>query len=53
MTPEEHARMNQLCILIQDEKDHHEFLNLVRELNDLLERKEYRLGPREAPHKAH
>ena len=35
--------MYQLCALIEKEKDHGKFLQLIRELNDLLERKEQRL----------
>lgn len=35
--------MYQLCALIEKEQDHHRFLQLIRELNDLLERKEQRL----------
>lgn len=35
--------MYQLCALIEKEKDHGRFLQLIRELNDLLERKEQRL----------
>ena len=32
--------MYQLCALIEKEHDHNRFLHLIRELNDLLERKE-------------
>ena len=39
--------MYQLCAMIEGEKDHHRFLQLVRELNDLLERKEQRLEDEE------
>jgi hypothetical protein len=35
--------MYQLCALIEKEHDHNRFLHLIRELNDLLERKEQRL----------
>jgi hypothetical protein len=35
--------MYQLCALIEKERDHSRFLQLIRELNDLLERKEQRL----------
>ncbi|HTZ98585.1 MAG TPA: hypothetical protein VMB18_19435 [Terriglobales bacterium] len=35
--------MYQLCALIEKERDHGRFLQLIRELNDLLERKEHRL----------
>jgi hypothetical protein len=43
MTPDERERMYRLCALIEVEKDHHRFLQLIEELNDLLERKEHRL----------
>ncbi len=35
--------MYELCALIEKEKDHHRFLQLIEELNELLERKEQRL----------
>jgi len=44
MTPEERQRMYQLCAMIETENDHHRFLQLIEELNELLERKEHRLG---------
>jgi hypothetical protein len=37
MTSEEHLRMNELCILIQEEKDPEKCTELVQELNDLLD----------------
>ena len=43
MKPEERERMYELCALIEKEKDHHAFLRLINELNDLLERKEQTL----------
>jgi len=43
MRREESERMYQLCALIEKEKDHHRFLELIRELNELLERKQRRL----------
>jgi hypothetical protein len=43
MRPDERERMYQLCGLIEKEKDHVRFLQLIRELNDLLENKERRL----------
>ena len=53
MKPEERERLSQLVALIQDQKDHEKFLQLVRELNDLLEAKEHRLEPHtEKPHEA-
>ena len=45
MPPEERERMNSLCKQIQDEKDHEKFNQLVRELNNLLHRKERHSGP--------
>jgi hypothetical protein len=35
--------MYKLCALIEIEKDHHRFLQLIEELNNLLERQEERL----------
>jgi hypothetical protein len=43
MTPEERELMHVLCEQIAKEKDHAKFTNLVQELNNLLERKEFRL----------
>ena len=43
MKPDERERMYQLCELIENEKDHARFLELIRELNELLQRKEHRL----------
>lgn len=43
MNPEERERMYQLCALIEKERDHNRFLQLIEELNELLERKEQRL----------
>lgn len=45
MTPEERERMLTLCQQIAIEKDHTKFGALIRELNDLLERKEKRIEP--------
>jgi hypothetical protein len=42
MTPEEREQMNRLCTQIQDEKDHDRFMQLVRNSNDLMDRKEHR-----------
>jgi hypothetical protein len=42
MTPEDRARINQLCALIQTEANPQEFTRLVKELKDLLDSK---LGP--------
>ena len=43
MRSEERDRMYQLCALIEKERDHHRFLQLIEELNELLERQERRL----------
>jgi hypothetical protein len=43
MTPHEREEMTRLCLRIQNEKDHEEFMKLVKALNDLLEKKERRL----------
>jgi hypothetical protein len=43
MKPDERERMYHLCALIEKEKDHTRFLQLINELNQLLERKEHRL----------
>ena len=43
MRSEERERMYELCALIEKEQDHHRFLQLIEELNDLLERQERRL----------
>ncbi len=42
MTTEERERMNSLCLRIQEEKDHSQFEALLRELNELIGRKELR-----------
>lgn len=48
MTPEDRARINQLCALIQTEANPQEFARLVKELKDLLDSK---LGPiQDEPH---
>jgi hypothetical protein len=43
MRPDDKERMYQLCALIEQEKDHYRFLQLIEELNELLERQERRL----------
>jgi len=43
MKPDERERMYQLCTQIEQEKDHHRFLQLIEELNDLLGRQERQL----------
>lgn len=45
MTPEEAARMAELCRLIADANDHDAFMELLSELDDLLARKEATLNP--------
>jgi hypothetical protein len=49
MTPEETAEMHRLCGLIQTEQDRHKFIEYIRQLNDLLKRKDRRLEEREDP----
>jgi hypothetical protein len=43
MRQDERERMYQLCALIEKEKDHHRFLQLIEELNELLGAQERRL----------
>ena len=45
MSPEEVERMNELCKLIETEKDHMRFSKLISELNELLEETHQRLDP--------
>lgn len=49
MTPEERERMFALCNEIATEKDAQRFHKLLRELNDLLERKDRRLERPDSP----
>ena len=42
MTPEERERMNALCSEIQQEKDYDNFVKQLRELSELISRKEQR-----------
>ena len=42
MTPEERERMNVLCVQIQEEKNYDQFATQLRELADLLARKQQR-----------
>lgn len=42
MTPEERERMNELCVQIQEEKNYDQFADQLRELSDLLVRKQQR-----------
>jgi hypothetical protein len=46
MTPEETCWMDQLCRMIQAEKDPEKFGVLISELNDFLEKREVRLKQR-------
>ena len=43
MTREEQQQVSRLCERIYVEKDHDQFMKLVKELNELLDRKEQRL----------
>ena len=43
MTAEERAEMQRLCRLIEEEKDHKKFSDLIDQLNSLLSHKESRL----------
>jgi hypothetical protein len=51
MTPEERTEMNRLCQLIQAEKDHQKFTELIAKLTELLAQKERRFADREKPSK--
>jgi|SRR5579872_2090495 len=42
MTPEERERMNSLCVGIQEETDYNKFASLLREMSELIARKEQR-----------
>jgi hypothetical protein len=42
MTPEERERMNELCAGIQEEKNYDKFAALLREMGELIGRKEQR-----------
>jgi len=44
MTPAERERMNLLSMLIQCERDHHKYLEYVKEINELMSQKEKRLA---------
>jgi hypothetical protein len=47
MTPEEREEMNQLCHLIQNEKDHQKFTSLIAKLLEVISRKERRMEEQE------
>jgi hypothetical protein len=49
MKAEEREHMYKLCAMIETEKDHKRFLKLMKELNDLLMRKERRLDGTPSP----
>jgi len=49
MKPDERERMYELCALIEKEKDHPRFQQLINEPNELLERKEQQLGDKPTP----
>jgi hypothetical protein len=49
MQPEERDRMYELCALIEKEKDHVRFQQLINELNELLERREQQLDDNPGP----
>jgi hypothetical protein len=42
MTPEERERMNELCVQIQEERNYDQFSAQLRELSELIARKEQR-----------
>jgi hypothetical protein len=48
LTPDERERMDALCTQIAIEKNHHKFMALVEELNQLLQPKEHRLEDKES-----
>lgn len=47
MTPEERKRMNELCNGIQEVQDYGKFIVILREMLELIERKEQRRFPHE------
>lgn len=49
MAPEEKQQMESLCKQIQVEKDPKKFGELIQQLNELLERKEYSLSSGKRP----
>jgi hypothetical protein len=51
MTSEERDRFHRLCAQIEKETDHHKFLKLMEELNELMRRKEGRLERAPSPQK--
>jgi hypothetical protein len=53
MTPEEQEQVSILCERIYEEKDHEVFMKLVRQLNELLARKEQRLRQNNLKTKPH
>lgn len=49
MTPEEKQRLDWLCKEIQIEKDQAKFNALVREMNEIISRKKFRLDDPDNP----
>ncbi len=49
MTPEERKRMDELCELIKEEKNHDKFIELIQEFNELLRSKEHRMEKPQTP----
>jgi hypothetical protein len=49
MRPDEREHMYRLCKLIEKEQDPDRFSALIKELNELLERREQRLEDRRDP----
>ena len=47
MTAEEKLRMNELCTAIQDERNYENFAAILREMSELIERKEQRRFPQQ------
>ena len=48
MTPEEQERLNELCRRVVAERDPQKFDELVKQMNDLLEKKYERIHPEHA-----
>src|SRR3954447_21160326 len=49
MTPDERARMNELCTQIQNERNYHKFEELISEVNALIAAKESRFPQSKLP----
>jgi len=50
MTPEEQKELNEICRRVVAEKDPQIFDQLVKQLNDLLEKKHSRIQPEDKTH---